>query len=531
MSESAKSGEVGKDRYVLLNGYGPAQDDRYLSRAVIETVNVGIIACDEKGIINFFNPMMQKIHGVPDQDVTPDLWPQYFDLYQPDGKTLLKKEEVPLYRALQGETIRNQEVLVVRKNQEPVHLLVSGQPVIDENGKKVGAVAVAHDITEMKRTEQQLRQAQKMEAMGQLAGGIAHDFNNILMAVSGYCELMLMQMIAQDPLKHLASEIFKAVEKGTALARQLLAFSRKQFSQPRLMNMNSVLAGMENLLNRVMKEHVDVLISPDSRLGNVYADPAQIEQIIMNLAINARDAMPSGGTLAIETSNIRLDDSYAAGHIPIVPGEYVMLTVSDNGMGMDETTQARIFEPFFTTKEEGRGTGLGLFTVYGTVKQNGGFIWVYSEPGQGTIFKIYLPRVQNALQTTTPPDMNKESHVGTETILLVDDNESVRTAFSALLELHGYKVLRAADGQEALSIAAIYQGQIHLLITDLVMPGIGGRELSRQLQQIAPGIKVIYMSGYTGESASRQGILDPDAAFLQKPASIRQLLQKIREIL
>lgn len=531
MSEFFKSGELHKNGYILLNGYGPAQDDRYLSRAVIESVNVGIIACDEKGVINFFNSAMQKMHGLPDRDVTPDLWPQYFDLYQPDGKTLLKKEEVPLFRALQGETIRNQEILVLRNQQDPIHLFVSGQPVVDQEGKKIGAVVVAHDVTEMKRTEQQLRQAQKMEAMGQLAGGIAHDFNNILMAVSGYCELMLMQIVAQDPLKHLASEIFKAVERGTALARQLLAFSRKQFSQPKLMNLNSVLAGMENLLRRVMKENIEVHISHDSCLGWVHADPAQIEQIIMNLAINARDAMPSGGTLSIETSNVWLDDSYAAGHIPVVPGDYVMLTVSDNGVGMDEGTQARIFEPFFTTKEEGQGTGLGLFTVYGTVKQNGGFIWVYSEPGQGTTFKIYLPRIENQPQTEPIVDMSKESLTGTETILLVDDNESVRTAFSALLELHGYRVLRAADGQEALSIATQYHGQIHVLITDLVMPGIGGRELSQQLHKIVHEIKVIYMSGYTGESASRQGILDPDAAFLQKPASIRQLLQKIREVL
>lgn len=523
--------EIEKREGNLIAAIEPIQEERHFSRAVMESVNVGIIACDLNGTITFFNSAMQKIHGIPDSVISPEIWSQYFDLYQPDGKTLLTKEQVPLYRALQGETIRNQEILVLRKNQDSISLLVSGQPIVDEDGRRCGAVVVAHDVTDIKRTELQLRQAQKMEAIGQLAGGVAHDFNNILMAISGYCELMLMQMTNQDPMKDVASEIYKAVERGTALARQLLAFSRKQITQPKILDLNQVIRGMENLLQRVMKEDVELAISPDSGLGRVKADPTQIEQVIMNLAINAKDAMPHGGKLMIETTNVRLDDSYAAGHLNVVPGQYVMLSVSDTGVGMDEVTQSRIFEPFFTTKEEGRGTGLGLSTVYGTVKQNGGFIWVYSEPGQGSTFKIYLPRMDDRTEPVQPVNLNNTMMNGTETILLVDDNESVRAAFSALLEYHGYKVLRAANGQEALDIASQYAEPIHLLVTDLVMPGIGGRELSQKLLSSGRQMKVIYMSGYTGEAASRQGILDADAAFLQKPASIRQLLQKIHDIL
>lgn len=523
--------EVEESVGAQITGIEPVQEERHFSRAVMESVNVGIIACDQNGKITFFNAAMQKIHGIPDSVISPEIWSQYFDLYQPDGKTLLTKEQVPLYRALKGETIRNQEILVLRKNQDSISLLVSGQPIVDQDGNRCGAVVVAHDVTDIKRTELQLRQAQKMEAIGQLAGGVAHDFNNILMAISGYCELMLMQMVDQDPMKEVASEIFKAVERGTALARQLLAFSRKQVTQSKILDLNQVITGMENLLRRVMKEDVELAISSDPGLGKVKADPTQIEQVIMNLAINARDAMPRGGKLMIETTNVRLDDSYAAGHISVVPGEYVMLSVSDTGVGMDEATQSRIFEPFFTTKEEGRGTGLGLSTVYGTIKQNGGFIWVYSEPEQGSTFKIYLPRVKEGTEPVQPASSSNTALNGRETILLVDDNESVRVAFSALLEFHGYKVLRAANGQEALEVASQYAEPIHVLVTDLVMPGIGGRELSRMLLGRGRQMKVIYMSGYTGEAASRQGILDPESIFLQKPASIRQLLQKIHEVL
>ena len=378
---------------------------------------------------------------------------------------------------------------------------------------------------------EQLRQAQKMEAVGRLAGGIAHDFNNLLTAITGYSDLTLRRLQPDTPLRRNVEEIKKAGDRAASLTRQLLAFSRKQVLQPKVLNLNVVVSDMEKMLQRLIGEHIELRTVLASDIGSVKADPGQIEQVIMNLAVNARDAMPHGGNLIIETENIYLNEGYATRHIAVKPGAYVMLAVSDTGEGMSEETQSRIFEPFFTTKEVGKGTGLGLSTVYGIVKQSGGNIWVYSEVGEGTAFKIYLPRVDEAAQEYKPSHEVEESLDGTEIILLAEDDERVRGLVRAVLEGYGYQVLEAEDGSAALSVSERHEGLIHLLLTDVVMPKMSGRELADQLAESRPEMKVLYMSGYTDESIVHHGVLDANTPFIQKPFEPEALARKVRELL
>jgi len=385
------------------------------------------------------------------------------------------------------------------------------------------------DVTERKTLEKQLRQAQKMEAVGQLSGGIAHDFNNLLGVIIGYSEVLEESLGENESLQNSAAEIRKAGERAASLTRQLLAFSRQQMLEPRVLNLNSVVAETEKMLQRLIGENIELSTCLAAELWQVKADPGQIEQVILNLAVNARDAMPDGGRLTIETSNAELDEAYAVHNAPTIPGKYVALLVTDTGVGMDAETQAHIFEPFFTTKEVGKGTGLGLATVYGVVKQSGGYIWVYSEPGIGSTFKVYLPRVADPAEQNAPNRGRSTLGRGSETVLLVEDEESLRTLTRTLLEQGGYTVLEARQGSEAIEIARQHRGPIDLLLTDMVMPGLGGPEVARDLVPIHPESKVLYMSGYA--SFPRRGMLDSDAILLQKPFTRDGLLSKLREVL
>jgi nitrogen-specific signal transduction histidine kinase len=392
---------------------------------------------------------------------------------------------------------------------------------------------MALDITDRKNLEEQLRQAQKMEAVGRLAGGIAHDFNNLLMVIQGYADLLADRFPAGDPVRRNVEQIQMAGQRASSLTRQLLAFSRKQMLAPTVISVHTVVADMEKILRRLIGEDVQLETSSMPDLWLVKADRSQIEQVIMNLAVNARDAMPKGGRLTIETANVELDAAFSRHAVVMAPGKYVMLAVTDNGSGMDAETQAHLFEPFFTTKEKGKGTGLGLATVYGIVKQSGGYIWVYSEPGRGTTFKIYLPKIEEQVGLKHYKDGGSSSAAlrGSETVLLVEDEDGVRQLARDYLRTNGYAVIEAPDGETALELAAKHQGPIHVLMTDVIMPGISGRELAQRIGEIRPDIKVLYMSGYTDQSVVHHGILESDAVLLQKPFTMATLASKLREIL
>jgi two-component system, cell cycle sensor histidine kinase and response regulator CckA len=395
------------------------------------------------------------------------------------------------------------------------------------------------DITRRKQaeealrlSEEQFRQSQKMEAIGRMAGGIAHDFNNLLTAITGYSELTLNGQTLDDRVRGNLEEIRKAVGRAAGLTQQLLAFSRRQVLRPVVLDLNTLLSNVHKMLRRLIGEDIELVTMLGSDLWRVKADPGQLEQVIMNLVVNARDAMPNGGKLILSTDNRELDEAYARAHPPTRPGSYVMLNIQDNGAGMDLETLKRIFEPFFTTKEQGRGTGLGLSTVYGIVKQSEGYIWVYSEPGRGTSFEIYLPRVEGEVVPTlemVPPPM--EFPHGTETILLVEDEEAVRNLARTILQEYGYTVLEAYHGAEALRVAIRHEGPIHLLLTDVVMPLMSGRQLADKLTALRSEMKIIYMSGYTDYTIADHGILEPGTMFLQKPFTLGLLVSKVREVL
>jgi PAS domain S-box-containing protein len=389
---------------------------------------------------------------------------------------------------------------------------------------------VATDITERRQLEEQLRQAQKMEAVGQLAGGIAHDFNNLLTAIIGNADFLLQDLPAGAATREDVSEIRQAADRAASLTRQLLAFSRKQVLQPRVLDLNHLVTGVERMVRRLLAENIETHLRLASDLGLVHADPGQLEQVVLNLVVNARDAMPDGGKLIIETADVQLDQTYAADHVGVTPGPHIMLAVTDTGVGMDEQTQARLFEPFFTTKGPGKGTGLGLSTVHGIVQQSGGSIWVYSEPGRGTTFKIYLPRAEAG---ATPPEQAPPGAParGTETILLVEDAYAVRALASRALEAAGYTVLASEDGAQAEVLAARHDGPIHLLLTDVVMPGISGSQLAKRIAALRPDIRVLYMSGYTDDAIVHNGVLDAGTSYLEKPFAPEALARKVRDVL
>jgi two-component system, cell cycle sensor histidine kinase and response regulator CckA len=397
-------------------------------------------------------------------------------------------------------------------------------------GRRVRLVAT-QDISERRQLEGQLRQAQKMEAVGRLAGGVAHDFNNLLMVIKGHTELLLNALEPAEQITKKIAQIDRAADRATALTRQLLAFSRMQVLQPQVINLNSIIEEMGKLLPRLIGEDIELVIRTDEDLGTVRADASQMEQVVMNLAVNARDAMPNGGKLVIETANAELDHGYMASHPLMNPGPYIQLVVTDSGTGMDAETQAHIFEPFFTTKEKGKGTGLGLATVYGIVKQSGGFIWVYSELGKGTSFKIYLPRVGQVEDRVGVTTASTALPMGSETVLLTEDEQDVREITREFLESGGYQVVEAKDGTEAKRLAAQHRGKIQLLVTDMVMPGMTGQELAVQLQVEHPGLCVVFMSGYSEHAATEMANADPSVRLLTKPFSRAALLRTVGEIL
>jgi two-component system, cell cycle sensor histidine kinase and response regulator CckA len=391
-------------------------------------------------------------------------------------------------------------------------------------------LAITRDVTELRSLQQQLRQAQKMEAIGRLAGGVAHDFNNLLSVITGYGEMVRQRLAAQDPLQAKVEQILKAADRAAALTRQLLAFSRQQVLQPKILDLNVVVSDMDKMLRPLIGEDVELVMVLDPDLGSVRADPGQLAQIVMNLAVNARDAMPRGGRLTIETSNADLDPAYAAVHPPARAGRYVMLTIGDTGSGIDAETQSHIFEPFFTTKPVGQGTGLGLSTVYGIVKQSDGCIWVYSELGVGTTFKIYLPRLE-APGTEVSEERSAPARRGSETVLLVEDEETLRGLLRETLEGNGYAVLAARDGAEALQVADEHAGPIHLIVTDLVMPGMTGRRVAETIALARPEMKVLCISGYSQEAVARLGVLGRSSGFLGKPFTPEGLLRRVRQLL
>ena len=404
-------------------------------------------------------------------------------------------------------------------------------PVQDNHGVTSHFIAIGLDVTEQRKTEAQLRQAQKMEFVGRLAGGVAHDFNNLLTLISGYGHLLKERLETDSLLQAYCEEVLQAGERAAGLTRQLLAFSRRQVVVPQVLDLNSVVADLEKMLTRLIGEDIELVTVPQHDLWTVKADRGQMEQVIVNLAVNARDAMPQGGKLAIQTANRTLDESFARTHMGAAAGPHVMLAVSDTGEGMDTETLAHVFEPFFTTKEEGKGTGLGLATVYGIIKQSGGSIWVYSKPGQGSTFKIYLPRSDEPASQVGQAMQRPKSTAGSETVLVVEDEDGVRSLICNALAVQGYRVLEAHSPLKAASIIGNHAEPIHMLLTDVVMPQMSGKVLANHMAALHPETRVLYMSGYTDDAVARHGILEPNTFLLQKPFTPSALLQKVREVL
>jgi PAS domain S-box-containing protein len=494
-------------------------------RSLVTNAPYGICRCDSSGKLLNVNPALLAMLGYSSAQ---EIVGTHLGALYEDGQNWFELAD-HLRAATPFDRLT---VEWKRKDGTATVLRVSGRAVSDA-GKERTFELFAEDVTERHALEQQLQQSQKMEAVGRLAGGIAHDFNNLLMVISGYSEFLLDRLGPEPELRAPAQEIASAAGRASALTRQLLAFSRKQMLAPKILDLNGVVTENLKMLTRMIGEDIELVMVPATGLGAVRADAGQIEQVIMNLAVNARDAMPSGGKLTIETSNVSLDEEHAHVQAPLKPGNYVMLAIGDTGAGMDSETQSHIFEPFFTTKGP-KGTGLGLSTVYGIVKQSGGYIWVDSEPGKGTTFKIYLPRVAEAVESPAEVVAAAQSvatEAGTETILVVEDEANLRYLARQFLEKQGYRVIEAADGAVALQIAVAHEGIIHLLLTDVIMPGMNGRELAQRISEIRPNTKVLYMSGYTENVIGRNGTLDAGIRLLQKPFTLRDLNARVREVL
>ncbi len=494
-------------------------------RSVVEDAPYGIYRTSLTGRFLQVNPALQKMLGYESTEelLRRDLANHIFrhaGEYQRLTELLAHTEE-----------IKDLEMEWKRLDGTPITVRCSGRRINDESGVPAYFEVFAEDVTEKRVLEKQLRMAQKMEAIGRLSGGIAHDFNNLLGVIIGYSGVLKKRLGPDNALCEHALEIEKAGQRAASLTKQLLAFSRQQVLTPAVLNLNSLATDMEKMLPRLLGEDIEVSLTLDPELGNVKADQSQIEQVIMNLAVNARDAMPTGGKLKVQTSNVELDQAYTWNHPGSKAGEYVLLTVTDTGMGMDAGTLTHIFEPFFTTKERGKGTGLGLATVYGVVKQSNGYIWVDSAPGKGASFQIYLPRHVGEPGADEPKNDSGEKLRGSETILLVEDAEPLRKLAQTFLEAGGFRVLPAESGEVALEVAAGFRGTFDLLLTDVVMPGMNGRVLAEQLSPRQPGMKVLYMSGYTDSFIAGHGVLDPETHLLHKPFTEEVLIRKVREVL
>jgi PAS domain S-box-containing protein len=502
--------------------------ERRLLTAAIEQAAESVIITDSEGTIVYVNPGFEQTTGYSRAEAVGQ------------SPRLLKSGEqsASFYQTLWAELKAGRKwrgrLVNQRKDGTLCTVDSSIAPVRDENGRVVNYVDVQRDVTHELELENRYLRAQKMEAVGRLAGGIAHDFNNLLTAIKGYTGLLLSGLEDSEDAASMRTdleEIDRATEHAATLIRRLMAFSRKQVLQPQVLDLNMVVTNAERMLCRLIGEDIKLATDLAQDLGKVEADPGQIEQIIMNLAINARDAMPHGGKLSLETANVSLTENRGEPSIEVEPGEYVLLTVRDTGTGMDEQVRAHLFEPFFTTKEVGKGTGLGLSTVHGIVTQNNGGIEVHSTLGQGTMFKIYLPRVMQAAKSDAQQPTSDALLPGQETILVVEDEEFVRDLTTRILVQQGYTVLTASHPDEALRHSAQHEGPIHLLVTDVVMPGMGGRELSTRLTASRPEMQVLYVSGYTDDAIMYHGILDEGLAFLQKPFTLATLSSKVREVL
>ena len=526
-SAMEKSGSVAGYVGIIRDITDRKQDEaeRELLMAAIGQVGESVFITDPAGTIQYVNPTFERVTGYLREEAVGN------------NTRILKsgKQDEGFYRDL-WETISGGKtwkgrMVNKRKDGKLYTEEATISPVCDASGRILNYVAVKRDITEQLQLAAQFLQAQKLEAVGRLTGGVAHDFNNLLTTIIGNAEMVIAEVGKESPLYGYIEDIKGAGERAAQLTRQLLAFSRKQVLQPEVVNLNEVVAGVDKMLRRVIGEDIELENALASDLGRVEADIGQLEQVIMNLAVNAKDAMPGGGNLIIETANVDLNETYAKNHVAVTPGPYVMLCVSDTGVGMSPEVQAQAFEPFFTTKEKSKGTGLGLSTVYGIVKQSRGNIWVYSEVGRGTSFKIYLPRVDKAVSGENVEGVRSEARGGTETVLVVEDEEQVRNLAEKVLEGYGYQVLAAKDGREALELLREHEGPIHLMLTDVVMPGMSGRELAERLKGTRPEMKVIYMSGYTDNAIVHHGILDNGIAFIQKPFKPRDLARKLRVVL
>jgi PAS domain S-box-containing protein len=496
-------------------------------RTIFERVAVGIGLVDLEGRLMESNPALQEILGYSKKELQNRVFTEFT---HPDDLTA----DTNLYKELlEGKRDHHQtEKRFIRKDGEVIWSLQNVSLVRASGGEPPFMIFMVEDITERKRLENHFLQSQKMETVGRLAGGISHDFNNILTVIKGYSQLLLSELNEDHPLRENLEEIKKATERAEDLTRQLLAFSRRQVMEMKVIGLNHLIKNLEKMLRRVIGEDIELTTVLTDDLGRIKTDPAQIEQVILNLAVNARDAMPSGGKLTLETTNVELDKDYAHTHISVAPGRYVMLSVSDTGCGMTPEVKERIFEPFFTTKGQGKGTGLGLSTVYGIVKQSGGNIWVYSEPGEGTTFKIYIPRVEEEIDALPSQEEILDLPKGNETVLLVEDDPSVWNLADRFLRGQGYKVLGATNGNEAIQIAQEHlKEKIHLLLTDMVMPQMGGKELVGRFKSLHPEIKVLFISGYTDSAITHHGLSEPNTALLQKPFSLTSLAIKVREVL
>jgi two-component system cell cycle sensor histidine kinase/response regulator CckA len=494
-------------------------------RSMVDEAPYGIYRVGEDGRFLRVNPALQKMVGyeAPNELLNANLGTEVF-------RNPVDFERLVELLGSVGE-FKDVEVDWKRKDGTPITVRCSGRHINDSEGGGPYFEAFAEDVTERRVLERQLRMAAKMEAIGRLSGGIAHDFNNLLGVIIGYSQVLRRKLGTENPLYEHAEEVEKAGQRAVSLTRQLLAFSRQQILTPVVLDPNALVSDMEKMLPRLLGEDIVVSIHLDPELGRVKADQGQIEQVVMNLAVNARDAMPGGGKLVIATSNVELDQAYARQHPGAKPGRYVMLAVTDSGMGMSSETLAHIFEPFFTTKEVGKGTGLGLATVYGVVKQSGGYVWVDSELGKGASFQIFLPRIEETVAPTAAGPLQIENLRGTETVLLVEDADALRKLARSFLLDHGFQVLAASNGEEAVEVARNHAAPIHLLLTDVVMPGMNGKALADRLLAKSPKLKVVYISGYTDSFIAGHGVLEEGTHLLHKPFTEDALIRKIREVL
>jgi PAS domain S-box-containing protein len=497
-------------------------------RAVVDDSPLAIIVLDLDLRITRWNPSAERVLGWTAQEMVGQSYRAVIPEERWAEHTRLRED------ALRGHVTMDVETERRRKDGSLVDVSISVTVLRDPGGAVRGFAVVIADITERLRLETRLRQTQKMEAVGQLAGGVAHDFNNLLTVITSYSGLLLQELPADSPLRADVQQIGSAARRAASLTRQLLAFSRQQVLRPQPLTLNTVVSGLEKMLRRLVREDIQIVTELDPDLGAVEADPGQLEQVIINLVVNARDAMPGGGTLTIRTCDAELDDAYVARHpeAAVVPGPYVMLSVGDTGTGMTPEVEARIFEPFYTTKAPGVGTGLGLATVYGIVKQSGGYIWVYSEPGHGTIFKVYLPRAGVGSEVGKPEKRPATTRLtGNESVLVVEDDSALRTVACRALRSYGYQVIEARNGRDALELCENYEGPIHIVVTDLVMPEMSGGELASRIAARHRGIRVLLMSGYTRDEVARRSIMRSGSAFIEKPFAADTLAAKVREVL